>query len=168
MKKLEINIPEGHEIDLDKSNLSKGIVFFKEVKRTLTYEGIANKLFSKKTYWITDYGQININQEGLENYFTCYNSNNADSREQLESILALNKLCNVAKYLNGDWLPRSHPDYVYYIQLGSEYSKISKTTSFGTGMCLSSIVYFKTKELAQQAIEILGEKEIRKALTLNH
>jgi hypothetical protein len=32
MKKLEIEIPQGHEIDQEKSDLSKGLVVFKKVE----------------------------------------------------------------------------------------------------------------------------------------
>ena len=35
-------------------------------------------------------------------------------------------------------------------------------------MVLKSLVYFKSAELAQQAIDILGEEQIKKALALNH
>ena len=41
---LQINPPEGYEIDHDRSGLSKGIVHFKECKKKLTYSDIAEKM----------------------------------------------------------------------------------------------------------------------------
>ena len=35
MDKLKINIPEGKEIDVDKSNLEKGEIYFKDKEKTL-------------------------------------------------------------------------------------------------------------------------------------
>jgi hypothetical protein len=87
------------------------------------------------------------------------------AEEQLESILALNKLCNVAKYLNKEWLPNWDDTYEkkYYFSISLDELLICPIYTTNDGA-----VYFKTKELAQRAIEILGEKEIKKALILNH
>lgn len=52
MNKLQINPPEGYEIDQDKSNLSKGIIYFKECVKTLTYENVANTLFKNKSFFL--------------------------------------------------------------------------------------------------------------------
>lgn len=163
MKKLEINIPDGHEIDLDKSDLSKGIVFFKEVKKKLTYDDIAKELFHNKDgYYITSDADISPCNFGD---YPCLECNVAATWEQLESILALNMLCNVAKYLNGGWSPINKRDkYKWCIRIDD----ISNELVCETEAKQTSSVYFNTKELAQQAIDILGEEEIRKALTLNH
>jgi hypothetical protein len=72
--------------------------------------------------------------------------NESISEEQLESILELNKLANVARVLNDGWLPNSSSEC----------------------HALSVNLYFKTAEAKQKAIKLLGEESIRKALTLNH
>ena len=70
---------------------------------------------------------------------------------------------NVAKYLNGDW----EPDFLniderkWFIDYDYEDSIID--TDF-SAYYRNSVVYFKSEELTQQAIEILGEEEVKKAL----
>ena len=167
MKHLTITSPARHEIDLDKSNLSTGEIYFKEVKKTITYNDVAAKLLiGNRIYYINVFGDVESTTGGKN---TSMDSNNSTTREQLEAILNLNKLCNVAKYLNGDWLPICVKDgninIKYYISMDSINLKLEV---YSTQIYRESVVYFKTEELAKQAIEILGEDEIRKALTLNH
>ena len=70
---------------------------------------------------------------------------------------------NVAKYLNGDWEPNftNRNQNKWYIYYDFEDLKLD------TGICVYyrySVIYFKSEELARQAIEILGEDEVKKAL----
>ena len=70
---------------------------------------------------------------------------------------------NVAKYLNGDWEPNftNRNQNKWYIYYDFEDLKLD------TGICVYYrylVIYFKSKELALQAIEILGEEEVKKAL----
>lgn len=67
---------------------------------------------------------------------------------------------NVAKYLNGDWQPdwNNRSEIKYYISLYGGIN-IYRTTDFH---CLD--IYFKSKELAEQAVGILGKETIRLAL----
>lgn len=65
-------------------------------------------------------------------------------------------LMNVAKYLNEGWQPdwknRNEDKVFIYIDY------IDKSMKFGrSSIHQSSEVYFKSEELAQQAIDILGE-----------
>lgn len=89
----------------------------------------------------------------------------AKSQKQIAKIQAINKLLNVAKYLNGDW----HPDwndaknmkfcfYIYDNKLTINYNMLTNTT----------FVHFKTEQLAQEAIDILGEETIRTALSTDY
>ena len=99
-KELKIEAPEGYEVDWD--NSSKDTIRFKPIKKKIKYYDIAKKLFLNKiTYFISVDGKIS-------SYLLKGNpsiENNATSKQQLEQLLALNKLMNVAKYLNGDWEP---------------------------------------------------------------
>lgn len=160
MKEVKIEIPEGYEIDKDNSTFER--IVFKEIKKVLTYNDVARELFSDKiSHWINSRGTIYI-----QNFCTSINDpNNSTSKQQLESILALNKLCNVAKYLNGDWVPNTTIVDKYFIQLTSFNYTVTITSITGF---YGGIVYFKTRELAEQALNILGEEEIKKALTLNY
>lgn len=71
---LTIDIPEGMEIDLEKSNLAKGIVKFK--KKDITYSDVLQ---------VTDSVELRI------------------STHCLDKILAISQLMNIAKYYNGNW-----------------------------------------------------------------
>ena len=160
MNKIEINIPEGYEIDNEKSNLSKGIIEFKPVeKKKLSYEDIAQELFKGKlTYYITENGRV----DHLINKLNFIDTSNATSREQLECLMAYNKLRNVAEYLNKDWKPKWDSKYPkYYICINSKTNKFE--IQLNTDWILSNI-YFATEELAKQAVSILGKEEVKKAL----
>ena len=166
MKTLNINCPEGYTIDQDKSDLTKGIVHFKECKKIETYEDVARELFTTECYRTRESGKIIA--YWLEDNDTKKDElsvTNSTTREQLESILALNQLCNVAKYLNGNWLPVINDSTMKYSLFMNNTKDISINFVFNT---MTSVVYFKTKELAKQAVDILGEDVIRQALTLNH
>ena len=165
MKQLNIEIPEGYQIDSEKSDLKKGIVKFKKVeKKVLTYMNVVEKLFTNnEIYSIISAGRIANAFSILED------SNNAFSREQLESLLALNKLINVAKYLNSDWFPIERELKWFHGltagTVGSFYKDlmISKHESVKY-----SCVYFKTRAYAEEATKILGENVVKKALTLQY
>jgi hypothetical protein len=156
MKELKITPPEGYEID--KENYSFEKIVFKEVEEKLTYEKIADKLFQyKKHYYIAGDGGI----MGTSIGWSCPNT--ASTKHQLERLLTLNKLMNVAHYLNDGWEPdwKDHSEYKYFIYYNNNKKifQIDSNTFVNYG-----IVYFKSKELAQQAIEILGEETVKLAL----
>ena len=73
---LTIDIPEGMEIDLENSDLTKGIVKFK--KKDITYGDILQ---------VTDSVELRI------------------STHCIDKILAISQLMNIAKYYNGGWKP---------------------------------------------------------------
>ena len=73
---LTINIPKGMEIDLENSDLAKGIVKFK--KKYITYGDILQ--------------ECPTNFSGLRVRNHC-----------IDKILAISKLMNIAKYYNGNW-----------------------------------------------------------------
>lgn len=87
----------------------------------------------------------------------------AISKNQIEQLLALNKLMNAAKYLNGDWEPDWHSSKETKWCLFFDNCKHKITTSTWQTSHYGCI-HFKSEELALQAIEILGEEEIKKAL----
>lgn len=92
-KELKIQAPEGYEID--KENSTFECIRFKPIKKDITYKDICNKLFNKKYYYIDSCGEIQCSS-------TIYirNINNATNRKQLERLLALNQLLNIAEYYN--------------------------------------------------------------------
>lgn len=155
-KELKIEIPEGYEIDKENSSFEK--IVFKKVKKTLTYEQVTDKLFKNKNHYYTDEdGNVIEANKGWH----CPNV--APTEYQLARLLALNKLMNTAYYLNDGWEPNWNNNierkyFIYYVSIDKIF-KIESNTIVNYG-----IVYFKSKELAKQAIEILGEETIKLAL----
>lgn len=156
MKEIKITPPEGYEVDEKNSTFEK--IVFKKVEEKLTYEKIADKLFTNEDhYYIDEDGSI------IKSHIGWQCPNVAPTEHQLQRLLALNKLMNVAHYLNDGWKPNwnnieQEKFYIYY----SNVDKIIKIEY--NSVCNSGEVYFKSIELAEQAIEILGEETIKLAL----
>lgn len=130
------------------------------LKPALTYEDVASELF-KSGYCYYDYVYDDI----VSNSAACEMPMACTSSKQVKKICAINKLLNVAKYLNkedgSDWVPDWN-----YVQdkwyLAVEKGKVK--VDYHDNGHNSHIVYFRTEEIAQRAIEILGEDTIRTAL----
>lgn len=157
---LEFKIPEGYVFDKD--NSTENVIRFKPIKKKITYQDVKEKLFpeSHSSFYFGKEGAI------VQTFNIKYLSKElllATSQRQLQQIRALNKLMNVAKYLNGDWEPNftNTNFHKFYISYDSDKKKL--TIWFKQYMNDGS-VYFKSEELARQAIEILGEEEVKKAL----
>ena len=134
-------------------------VFLEFGRDVKNYKDVAEALLmSKSAYRLSSSGGVDV--------VSCVNCpdwlNLSTSKEQLESLLAINQLANVAKYLNGDWkasFKNSMGKHFLYI----EGSVIRVTGCYDAN---KGCIYFKTEELAKKAIKILGEGTIRKALSI--
>ncbi len=160
-KEIKITVPEGYEID--KENSTFECIKFK--KKGLTYEDICPKVLGMKFYCIDTWGGIGlycIHPEDKDYKLTWYHPNNAKTKEQLQRLLAINKLMNVAEYLNDGWEPnwQDGTDKCYLLWQG--YTK--KLGTIGLSHIQYGAPVFKTQDLALQAIEILGEEEVKLAL----
>ena len=96
---LTIDIPEGMKIDLENSDLAKGIVRFK--KKGITYDDILQA-------YATDFGRIRV------------------PNHCIDKILAISQLMNIAKYYNKDWKPNWNKPaeikyYIYYSHSNNKY-----------------------------------------------
>ena len=120
---LTIDIPEGMEIDLENSDLAKGIVKFK--KKYITYGDILQA-------YATDFGGIRV------------------PNHCIDKILAISQLMNIAKYYNGDWKSdwNNQDEYKYYIIYNRDTYKVDHGW---TSIC--SNIYFKNKKDAQAVID---------------
>lgn len=157
-QELKIEAPEGYEVDWD--NSSNNVIRFKPIKKKITYQDVKAELFedTKKCY-IESAGNIYSSRTIR---FSGENVILATSKNQIEQLLALNKLMNVAKYLNGDWEPDWHNSRETKWCLFFDHDK--KNIQVRSWYIINhGCVYFKSSKLALQAIEILGE-EIKKAL----
>jgi hypothetical protein len=158
-KELKIEAPEGYEVDWD--NSSNNVIRFKPIKKKVTYEDICRELFLDRPSWRLPDSGVPV-QSTWTLSGNIHHSTISTSYKQLEQLLAFNKLMNVAKYLNGNWEPdftdTIHKFYIYYNHIGLELN-IEWSINWRR-----SIIYFKSRKLALQAIEILGEGEVKKAL----
>ena len=94
-KEVKINIPEGYEID--KENSTFECIKFKPIKKYITYKDVCDNIFAKNYgYYISPSGNIyGTPLKGL-----VYSKDNAPNKKQLERLLALNQLMNIAYYYN--------------------------------------------------------------------
>ena len=93
-KEIKINVPEGYEID--KENSTFECIKFKPIKKELTYEDVAEELFSDIGFYIISNGGI----IPFDKTVGKDDKNNATNKNQLERLLALNQLLNIAEYYN--------------------------------------------------------------------
>ena len=136
---LTIDIPEGMEIDLENSDLAKGIVKFK--KKDITYDDILQS-------YATDFGGIRV------------------PNHCIDKILAISQLMNIAKYYNGDWKPnwRSLMEskyYIYYSTRSNTYG-VSNTSSTNYGN-----IYFRLYKYAKAVIDNPNFRDILDAIYKN-
>lgn len=156
-KEIKITVPEGYEID--KENSTFECIKFK--KKGLTYKDVAEKLFKgKNVCFINADSTI---RDFMPEYRGIYHANNATSEKQLQRLLAINKLMNVAEYLNDGWKPDWKDPlkskwYILWDHCSNKF-EIGYRNSY-----MGGLAYFKTPDLALQAIEILGEEEVKLAL----
>ena len=134
---LIIDIPEGMEIDLENSDLAKGIVKFK--KKDITYDDILQ--------------ECPTNFSGLRVRNHC-----------LDKILAISQLMNIAKYYNGDWEPNwSDPSvYKYFIICAGDIYKVDYNCK-----SIYNNIYFKNKKDAQAVINNPNFRNILDAIYKN-
>ena len=121
---LTIDIPERMEIDLENSDLAKGIVKFK--KKDITYEDIL------QAYTI-EYGSLVV------------------SSRNIDKLLAVSKLLDIAKYYNGDWKTNWSNSKENKLCIKFDYHKnrlyVDYNNSIGAGD-----VFFKNSEDARTVI----------------
>ena len=116
-EEIKINVPEGYEID--KENSTFECIKFKSKKdiSNLTYKNVCKSLFPNDEGYYT-----NTDGDIVNDYIggVLEEPNNAPNRKQLERLLALNKLMNIAYYYNGKQYMRvGH--YIGYDKLKDVY-----------------------------------------------
>lgn len=138
---LTIDIPEGMEIDLENSDLTKGIVRFKQ--SITTYKDVEDTL------------KLGISYKSI-----LVNKNN------VSKLVALSKLMNIAKYYNGDWNPNwgslmESKYYIYYSTRSNTYG-VSNTSSTNYGN-----IYFRLYKDAKAVIDNPNFRDILDAIYKN-
>ena len=114
-KEIKIDIPEGYEID--KENSTFECIKFKSSKEYTTYKDVCVNLFAEKyRYYIDSFGVIYSTQ--LKAFIS--SPNMAPIKKQLERLLALNRLMNIAYYYNDKQYMRVGY-YIKYDKLDDKY-----------------------------------------------
>ena len=157
-KELKIQVPEGYEIDKENSTLE--CIKFKPINKNITYKDICNTLFTKEWgFFISTSGDI---EEEMFDYYVASEKNNATNRKQLEKVLALNQLFNIATYYNSKV---KEPDDLYtinYNKFNNSYC-VSTSISYVTGIT----ALFARKEDAQKVIDNPNFREILNTIYKN-
>lgn len=141
-KEIKINVPEGYEID--KENSTFECIKFKP-KKELTYEDVAEELFSSSMFTLDTIGRI-------------YYLYSPSSKKQLERLFALNQLLNITEYYNKK-SPKEE-NKIYYINFDKrnlEYFIQGYTSSI---VVRGLIPKFNNKEDAKAVINNPNFKDI--------
>lgn len=144
MNELDIKAPEGYEIDEARSDLSTGVIRFKEVKQGLVKS------------W-KDLGQIEgwfVNEDSYVLDFVCSTFSSEEqntwaTKEQAEASIAMAMLSQLMKQANGDWTPDwTDGKSKYSIARKSEY--LVDWYSVDTPRFLA----FKSEEIRDEFLEL--------------
>ena len=129
---------------------------------TITYDDISKKLFLKKDTFFIVGKDIVSSKAHDENY---NDFDNCTSSAQARRMAAFNKLQNIAKYLNGDWKPTfdGHSEN-WDINLAYDSHEYVACYSVFFKSCS---VYFKSADLANEAIRLMGEESLNDLFSTN-
>lgn len=125
----------------------------KTQEKPITYDDILKELFLDKIASWVGRTKIYTATIGVVNY---NDQNNCTTEAQAKRLLAFNKLMNIAKYLNGDWMPvfdGNNKNWFIRIENGKYVTRFFKWFNNGS-------VYFKSEEAANRAILLMGENSL--------
>lgn len=131
---LHVECPNGYSIDVEHSDLSKGIIKFKN--DNIVYKDIEDALNLEE-----DHTGIAVNVHNVH------------------KLIAIDKLINIAKYYNKDWEPNWNnvSENKFYI-IFRHYTNSYDVTSIK--QIIDNVVYFKNEEDAQAIIDNPNFKDI--------
>lgn len=134
----------------------------------LTYNDVIKELFKNGAWQVAGHAdprEFAFKADANDHYFL-----NCSSEKQGQKLSAINRLLNVAKFLNRnedgtDWVP----DWEDILEL-KYYPLIDhdELQSGITEVVNRSIVYFRSHKLFETAIQILGEETIKLALSFDY
>lgn len=150
-KELKIQAPEGYEID--KENSTFECIRFKSIKKSITYDDVCNSML-KTGYYTDNRGKIVCVTEYIDD--VKIDKNNATNKKQLERLLALNQLFNIAEYYNTLHTGIIKNNSIVYDSANRKYSVGPVSTTYLCGIK----VVFNRKEDAQAVIDNPNFREI--------
>ena len=107
--------------------------------------------FKREAYFIDMFGKVKHNQTTLYS-----DRNNCVSEKHIERWLYMNDLLNISMYFNEGWTPdwENSQQLKYIICFKANKFVVTETTY------PISFTYFKSKDLAEKVINIIGEKAL--------
>ena len=152
-KELKIQVPEGYEIDRENSTF-ECVKFKSIIKKNITYEEICEYLFKdKRSFYISDRGEVN----NCISICSAVDKNNTTNKKQLERILALNQLLNIAEYYNMQHPKQNHTQYYILKNDKNGYDIVEyKWLQYVLGV----VALFNRKEDAKAVIDNPNFREI--------
>ena len=157
----EIPIPDGYQIFISedgKPMIRKKIEGDEKPTdagegKTITYDDICKDLFLNKDAWFLNHDTIDSWVQTLSNF---RDLDNCTSKAQAKRMIAFNKLQNIAKYLNDGWKP--------VFDGKNQNWNICKENDIFIAMhtrCLNkACVYFKSEDITNEAIRLMGEESL--------
>ena len=162
----EIPIPDGYEVFISEEGkpMIRKKTWMGLIEKApdagdgspITYDDISKKLFLKKDTFFVVGKDIASSKAHDENY---NDFDNCKSVEHAKRMAAFNKLQNIAKYLNGDWKPKFDGNTEIWdinVAYDSEEYIPCSSVVYNNGM-----VYFKSEQLANEAIRLMGEESLK-------
>jgi len=141
-KELKIEVPQGYEIDKEKSTFEK--IVFKKVEKELPKSW--EELDIVKGFYVDSLSEIA--GTGEETCAEEYNRNTFPTKEEAEACIALAQLCQLRDIYNAGWKPDYKDNNVKYLLY---YWGDTITKSHTTGA--SNLLVFKTVELRDKFLE---------------
>ena len=135
-KKLKINIPEGYEIDKEKSTFEE--IVFKKIEGSFSKLPKTWEEYCKQEKGYTSYYGYSINGNTYETKFDGF-YNEFFTKERVKQYVALGKLLQLRDYWVGDW--KRNSDNIYVI-----YKNVIIITMPNSGFPLT----FPTKKMAEE------------------
>ena len=119
----------------------------------ITYDDVLKELYYGKTaYWV---GSTRISYAITKE--NSYNDiNNCASEAQCKRTVAFNKLQNIAKFLNKGW----KPDFTYSCHYTICKDCTGEYCFLANDKYQAGAIYFKTEEIAREAIRLMGEASL--------
>ena len=150
-KELKIHPPEGYKIDRENSTFE--CIKFKPIKKNITYKDVCKKLFEKGFYYFGDFGDIREIVEFDDKIYA--DRNNAAYIKQLDKVLALNQLLNIAEYYN-----KQHGISIITTIMYDNVNQVYSVTNTSTMYVCGIKAIFNRKEDAQAVIDNPNFREI--------
>lgn len=144
-KKLKINIPEGYEIDKEKSTFEE--IVFKKIEDPLaklpkTWEEYRKQTKNYRSYFLNGHNSI------LQSWFDG-SYNEFSTKERVKQYVALGKLLQLRDYWVGNWKNDSNNSVAVIYNLNGEI----KNMGLSHKQSLNFPLTFPTREMAQKFIE---------------